>query len=478
MPTKNGWPASVETEEDYWSVFQTFDGFQKEYPALYVSDLLSDQALDVPHEKMFIDNFDGNGGSRAISRQVITDIRRCDSIIINGVSIYEGTNRAAPFEIVIKDFVDEQKARATFLRGVEALKNKFHLAFNVFKFTTQATLAHISAIIMTRFYHMDLKIGVRCIEQKIIIDTNSRGITTISFNTIWELFEAENGKSLNKFMKAVVEMRIATDDLAIGYVGDAVAFERCSKFYDTQELALKCLLDNGFGISVAKSALEFEAKIQQFQGKETSLSLLEAKSLTYGLEPEYTTISNSSIDSNKIKYFDHFSKLATMEIGEVCVYGEMDRDDPRHYSSVKEDLLFQQCKERCQWDRKTTATYLLLCSRCLEDMSAIATSQFTSIDTGHSMTNLDFDIHIRERKGTKVVEISITTMWKLSDQRSLGKTFTKFLKFTAKLQAKKSDPTSSLLAVNGLKHLFSKFYDKESEARRCNLLNPVKLIKV
>lgn len=462
MPEITVWPASATSLPQYRRLIDSYLGESCQHPSSYVAELLQDQDLNVPHDTAAFTSEEGK--KNFLPRQIVVDLRRRKLLQVNSNPIYNKDDTNNPLEVFIKGFTDEEKAVVTFADCMEALGNSYALTTNVLKLSTQATLGHLGPLIQQRFYNTNLDRGIRCEEQRINIDARFMGIVTISFEAIWGIFNMKNhNASSMKFLKSNVKIQIASEDLERGEAGDAVAFEECSKFYNTKEEALKCDMDCFLWPSGAKSVEQYDAKIAHAEASEETLPPLYLKSLLHDLyraNPEKIPLEESAQF-----LFPDLRILHELKINGKTLYGAMDHDDPRPNNQKGEEL-YLRCLSAFREQKDLSNRSLHFCTHSIVDqMVMLNITRYSNIAIDRHISCLQYSIEIEEDLNSDTIELSICSIWQL---QGLGKEESSFSKYR-KLLVRVSAPAATISSEKKsdalmLKHYFSKFYDSKLEA--------------
>ena len=229
LPSTEGWPASAESEDEYWELLNGYNGGVLTRDSSKVSNLLNDIALNIPNSKVYIDI--KKGLKLCVPDQVILDILRTDEICINDEVIYTNASPNADLDSILSD---EMRAKLLFEKCMSNLENNFELTKNALKLLTQASMSHLGVLINWRFININLLLGIRCHRQASKIELKGSTVS-ITYNTIWEIVALDGREVDPHYMKACVKISILKKDLEVGSAGNAEMVETCSSFFKSLE---------------------------------------------------------------------------------------------------------------------------------------------------------------------------------------------------------------------------------------------------
>lgn len=264
-------PAMAEARDEYLQLLDEYRGERVELGASFISGLLNDIALNVPNETLVIK---WKGGAGVISNQVISDIRRRHSLIVNGKSLLNPNSHDDFIELIIRDWSDPHRAKATFERCLSLLDGDFNLTSHVMKLTTQATLTRLYARIQALFFNEKIHSTLVCIRQDIFIETRFGGVAAVTYRSIWKGFDFENPEmALDKYLTASIVMKQDIAELTNGRAKGAVATLYTSKFFSTLKEAESCNFDIYFWPSGAETVADYMHKVESTVAVEEKMPL-------------------------------------------------------------------------------------------------------------------------------------------------------------------------------------------------------------
>lgn len=225
LPSTEGFPASAETEEEYWEMLNNYKGGVLTRDSSKVSNLLNDIALNIPNSKIYVDV--KKKIRLCVPDQVILDILRTDEICINDEVIYSIASKAVDTNEILSD---EMRAKLLFEKCMDNLEHNFELTKNALKLLTQASMSHLGILINWRFININLLLGIRCLRQASEIELKGSTVS-ITYNTIWEITSLDGRDVDSHYMKACVKISILKRDLELSSAGNAEMIETCSPFF-------------------------------------------------------------------------------------------------------------------------------------------------------------------------------------------------------------------------------------------------------
>jgi len=405
-----GWPAEAKTMEEYWALVDEYPGGFIERPPSYVSDLLNDVELNVPDSRVKI-NLPCNK-KMSVSHQVLTDLRRRHKITVNGNAVYDMESANDQAENFMQNWSDEEQAAVTFKDCVEALSGNFQLTSNALLLQTQATQVPLTEMILKRFLCQDPIIIPTNLRDHIIIDTHSCGITTVSIVSIWCLIDYENNSQpMNrKFMKTVTEFTILTKDLEAKIPGEAITYEKCSKFFDNEIDAEECELNITQWPSSANSITEYFQRMDQYISKSERVHSL----MVNNIFSSHLDLQNVPVISLPNLIFHSSHNIHSVKINEEIVFSDNDTDDQNLINIHNQNAYLKLLKCLENDINFTNKLMGLSVNGIINYLKMMCSVRFSNLDLNREARclSIDLDLIVNSIGG---VNISVNCLWGISD---------------------------------------------------------------
>ncbi|MEC7839424.1 MAG: hypothetical protein VX777_05250 [Chlamydiota bacterium] len=428
-PSTAGWPVEAKTKEEYWSLIDRYPGGIVERKSTYIDDLLNDDDLNVPDSKVLIET--GSGEMGAISRQVVSDIRRRSKVVINGRTVFDMQAADSLSEALMESWPDEEKAAVTIKECLKAFNGNWALTKNALLLQTQATQAPLTTLVLSRFQYLEPIVNPSCVRDIITIQSHESGITTLYIVSLWCLKDyGDGGPSVERrFMKTAIEIAILTKDLEAKRAGDAITYEKCSKFFKTHAEAEECDLRGASWPSGAKSLDIYNDLLQECFNLPEVIQPLMVKSLFMG-ESE---LSNLSVLEVVDFFINSNPLLQKISLNGECVYCA---DHSDSLIVKRERLQGGYLQIFRSMDKNFDLTHRLLCfslNGVQNHIDMICASRFSNAKLGKETQCINYEVDFSiDLKGNIVT--AFRGLWEISDLSDYERAMPKYLNVFAEIK--------------------------------------------
>ncbi len=409
LPTVEGWPASAKTVEEYWEGIQAYPGGSLRRQDAYVRNLLNDIALNIQNESVTVVL---DSKHYPILDQVVSDLRRTSIIQINGKKLFDIKGKGS-VERFVRECPKLDAVRITYTECLEALNNNYPLTSNALKLSTQATMGHLGTIITQRFLNPDLLMFLRCPTQSVIINTKDSGITTIFYNTIWNVWHEQcecTSCDKERYLAASVEISILTKDLEKSIVKASMVYEKCSPFVETYEEAENWNLHLYDLPSGALDLEGYDRAMLEFVNKMESLEKLYC----YSILRCYSKYQTLTIEKFPQAFFGSALPLRSLRFNGEEIY-----PNEAEYISLSPDIRNQKSYLRFLKlmgnDIELTNRALCFCLHGLNEyVTNLCQEQFTNLTLKREAKCIDYSVDILIGDN-EVFEVTVDSTWGIRD---------------------------------------------------------------